>query len=232
MLARSCDSLSVTMAGLTRQLRAATLPVTMLDRSADPADTPSDDPDPASPDGVGAHPSDRGRQTFVTRAMARLRDSLAGWSPSASAGTSDPLAALAASELAGLSVAGLTRRRVVGIAASLLVAWIMFAFVQQVGEAAAITARADALRAANLELEFKVVAAQEELVRIQGSAYIEQQARGYRLGTSREIPFVLEAEAPPLGPDAPGSAGNRVGAEASSSSPLESWLSLLFGPIR
>src|SRR6187551_2793275 len=39
----------------------------------------------------------------------------------------------------------------------------------------------------------------------------------------------LVANAPTLPPDAPGSAGSRVGAR-NSGTPLESWLTLLFGP--
>jgi hypothetical protein len=45
----------------------------------------------------------------------------------------------------------------------------------------------------------------------------------------REIPFTLADDAPPLGPDAPGSAAVRLGAVADRRSPLESWLDLLFG---
>ena len=144
----------------------------------------------------------------------------------------DPTARLAAAELAGLSVAGLTRRRTVAAVALLLMTWVAFTFVQQVGEAVAVTTRADEMRAANADLETRVRAAEQELLRIQESAYIEQQARAYRLGEDNEIPFALAADPPALGPDAPGSAANRVGAAASTTTPLESWLSLLFGPPR
>ena len=44
----------------------------------------------------------------------------------------------------------------------------------------------------------------------------------------REIAFSLEADAPALPPDSPGSAALRVGAPTVVS-PLESWLDLLFG---
>ena len=52
-----------------------------------------------------------------------------------------------------------------------------------------------------------------------------------RLGDPHEVPFTLAQGAPPLGPDAPGSAALRVGAPTSIS-PLERWLTLLFGPGR
>lgn len=144
----------------------------------------------------------------------------------------DPTSELAATELASLSVAGMSRRRVFVLGAALVGAWVIFAFVQQVGEAAAITARADELREANAQLETRVRAAELELIRIQETAYVEQQARAYRLGSSNEIPFSLAADAPSLAPDAPGSAATRVGARATADSPLESWLSVLFGPVR
>jgi hypothetical protein len=71
---------------------------------------------------------------------------------------------------------------------------------------------------------------QRELTLIQERRYIDQQARAYRLGTAREIPFVLAADAPALGGDAPGSAANRLGAPVDTRSPLDHWLAVLFGP--
>jgi hypothetical protein len=50
------------------------------------------------------------------------------------------------------------------------------------------------------------------------------------LGTAKEIPFALEAGAPALPADAPGSAAHRLGADAPSGGPLDHWLELLFGP--
>jgi hypothetical protein len=85
------------------------------------------------------------------------------------------------------------------------------------------------MRASNAALEVEVSALQGELALIQREAYIVQQARQYRLGTAREIPFILADDAPPLAPDAPGSAAVRLGAVTERTSPLESWLDLLFG---
>ncbi len=162
---------------------------------------------------------------WLRRVLERMRDPM-GPSPD------DRQIDLAASELASLRVAGLSRRRLMVAAIALAVAWVGFAFVQQVSEAAAITSRAVEMRAANAQLEARVSAAELELIQIQGLAYVEQQARAYRLGKSNEIPFTLEADPPPLGPDAPGSAATSVGADQLATSPLENWLSLLFGPTR
>ena len=67
------------------------------------------------------------------------------------------------------------------------------------------------MRASNATLARDVAAAQHELTLIQQQAYIQQQAREYRLGRPREIPFILADDAPPLAADAPGSAAVRLG---------------------
>jgi hypothetical protein len=86
------------------------------------------------------------------------------------------------------------------------------------------------LRASNGALEADVVALERELALIQRQTYVQQQAREYRLGRPHEIPFILADDAPPLDASAPGSAALRLGAAVDRSTPLESWLELLFGP--
>lgn len=135
-------------------------------------------------------------------------------------------------DLTGLPVAGITRRRIGFLAASFVAAWIVIVFARQAGEAAAATARADRERAANVALAGEVAAKREELELIQQQPWIAQQARGYQLGSRYEIPFTIAADAPALPPDAPGSAAVRLGAGEPTVTPLESWLSLLFGPTR
>jgi hypothetical protein len=78
----------------------------------------------------------------------------------------------------------------------------------------------------------EVVALERELELIQRQEYFVQQARGYRLGAPNEIAFTLAPDAPPLAPDASGSAAARLGGDVDPVTPLESWLSLLFGPER
>ncbi|HEY6057707.1 MAG TPA: hypothetical protein VIV06_06710 [Candidatus Limnocylindrales bacterium] len=132
--------------------------------------------------------------------------------------------------LDGLPVLGISRRRTAWALGAIVTVWIIWVFVRQVGSASAATARADAIRDENATLQGQVTALQAEMELIQKQAYIEQQARGYALGTPRERPFSLPANAPTPGPDAPGSAGARLGAQDARVTPLESWLSLLFGP--
>ena len=131
--------------------------------------------------------------------------------------------------LAALPIAGFTRRRMAMLVGALLVGWIVFVFARQVSEAAAATSRAEAMVVSNAQRRDQVAGLERELERIGDQRFVLQQARGYGLGGPHEIAFSLEAGAPSLPPDAPGSASVRLGA-ATSASPLEHWLTLLFGP--
>ncbi|MFN8630291.1 MAG: septum formation initiator family protein [Chloroflexota bacterium] len=145
-----------------------------------------------------------------------------GGAPSARAGSSV--------SLSDLPVAGLTRRRIGILMGALIGAWVILLFAHQVGQASEASAKADAMRSANAELQANVEALQSELALIQRQDYVEQQARAYRLGGAHEIPFALADNAPPLPADAPGSALVRLGAASEQPSPIEQWIRLLFGP--
>jgi cell division protein FtsB len=136
----------------------------------------------------------------------------------------------AAPDPTALRMAGISPRRLLQIVAVVAIAWGVVSFGRQVASATAASAHAADLRAANADLQDEVSAMQRELALIQERRYIDQQARAYRLGTAKEIPFALEAGAPALPADAPGSASNRLGADAPTGGPLDHWLELLFGP--
>ncbi len=157
-------------------------------------------------------------------------DGAAGADATLPAGRPTPAAAAALGTLADLPVAGLTRRRIALVLGALVAAWVIVLFARQVGEASEASTRADAMRAANERLEGDVAALERELELIQRQAYIQQQAREYRLGEAREIPFVLDADAPPIAVGAPGTASARLGADPRQTTPLEAWVDLLFGP--
>jgi cell division protein FtsB len=133
-------------------------------------------------------------------------------------------------DLSSLGVAGLTRRHLAGIIGALLAVWIVVVFARQVGEASAATARVEQMAVDNAAMSTDVEALARELDLIQRQQFIEQEARAHHLGTSKEIAFTLADDAPPLPDDAPGSASVRLGSEAVRVSPLERWLTLLFGP--
>ena len=132
--------------------------------------------------------------------------------------------------LAGFSVAGITRRRMGWLVAAFLSAWILLVFARQVADTAAKAAEADRARTSNAQVARNVADLQRELTLIQGQAFITQQAHGLGLGVAKDHAFVLAADAPPLAADAPGSAAVRLGGEVEQQTPLESWLSILFGP--
>jgi len=134
--------------------------------------------------------------------------------------------------LRSLPVAGISRRRIAWIAGAVVSIWIVAVFARQVGEASAAASRADSIRADNDALALQVAALQHERDVVQQRSYVEFIARGFRLGTTKDQAFTLAPSAPTLPPDAPGSAALRVGAPAPSQAPLDSWLSLLFGPSR
>jgi cell division protein FtsB len=133
-------------------------------------------------------------------------------------------------DLAALPIAGITRRRAAAVVGTMLAVWIVIVFARQVSEASAASNRAEAAASHNIALEIEIAALERELQLIGRQEYIEQQARGYGLGSRREIPFTLADDAPPLGADAPGSAAVRLGATVDRVTPLERWLSMLFGP--
>jgi cell division protein FtsB len=146
--------------------------------------------------------------------------------------TPQPPAGATAAALASLSdlpVAGLTRRRIAVLIGALVAAWVIVLFARQVSEASEASNRSDTMRTQNVAMAAEVGALEQELALIQRQAYIEQQAREYRLGTPREIPFILADNAPALPEDAPGTAATRLGASAGEVTPLDSWLTLLFG---
>jgi hypothetical protein len=136
----------------------------------------------------------------------------------------------AAVDLAALPIVGLTRRRMALMVGALLAVWIVIAFARQVAEASDAAARAQDIASGNAMLRLEVAAMERELEAIGRQRFIEQQARGYGVGTSVETPFALAPDAPPLAADAPGSAAVRVGAEIDDVSPFERWLTVLFGP--
>lgn len=135
-----------------------------------------------------------------------------------------------APDLAALPIVGITRRRMAALIGVLLATWIVILFARQVGEAQAATARAVDLATTNRERQIEVAGLERELDLIARPRYVTQQARGYGLGATREIAFALEPDASPLPADAPGSAALRVGAPRDDVTPLERWLTVLFGP--
>ena len=133
-------------------------------------------------------------------------------------------------DLSDLPVLGITRRRAGYLLGVLLAGWVLVVFARQVSDAAAAGATADTMRVANATAAAEVAGLERELELIRRQEFIAQQARLYRFGVGKEIPFTLDPNAPPLPSDAPGSAAVKLGAEPADRSPLDAWLEVLFGP--
>ncbi len=124
---------------------------------------------------------------------------------------------------------GLSRRKLAVIVAGLLCLWLVGVFAHQVGEAAAAANQVDAMKARNAAVAREIDALQSELKVIQQDGFVEFSARGYMLGSPREIPFTIDPAAAALPANAPGSVGIKPPSVAQPASPLESWLRVLFG---
>jgi cell division protein FtsB len=116
------------------------------------------------------------------------------------------------------------------VAGVVAAAWLVLAFGRQVGAASAVSDRADVLRASNAAQRQDVATLQADLTLVQDDRFVRIQARAFGLGGPGEIPFTLAADAPALDPHAAGSTAVRLGADLDQRSPLDVWLSLLFGP--
>jgi cell division protein FtsB len=172
-------------------------------------------------------PPDR-RAGVPSRAMPE--EVPAGVGDESAEATSDATSPSDGIDLSSLSVAGITRRRVAWVTGGLVSAWIVIVFARQAGDAASAAARVDQMNESNRALAAEVASLEQELQVIEKPAYIAQAARAYRIGRDREVPFTLDSSVPSPAADAPGSAALSLGARDRSMTPLESWLSILFGP--
>src|SRR5664280_3695771 len=91
--------------------------------------------------------------------------------------------------LAGLGIAGLSRRRVGWAATALVTVWVVISFAGQASEAARAAERAVQEQATNEALIAHVAALRDELNLVQTQRWILQQARAYGLGSKSERPF-------------------------------------------
>jgi cell division protein FtsB len=126
----------------------------------------------------------------------------------------------------------ITRPRLALLVAGLFFLWLVGVFARQVGEAQTAANQTDVMRARNAAMERDIRSLELELSLVKQPAFVAQIARGYGLGTSREIPFTIDPNAPPLPSDAPGSTGIKPDSSVQQSSPLDAWLQVLFGSQR
>jgi cell division protein FtsB len=115
----------------------------------------------------------------------------------------------------------------IGVVFGILVAlWFVFAFARTMTSLNEATTRTDAVRAENAALTQRLAAAQQEADLLQSDAYLRFAARSFGMGGAGERAFGLAPGAPS---PAPMVALGKSAADSEESSPLESWLNLLFG---
>jgi cell division protein FtsB len=132
-----------------------------------------------------------------------------------------------------VALPSLPRRRLrpsrlgIGVLVAIVVAlWFVLAFARTMSQLSDATSRTAAVRADNAALTQRLAAAQQEADLLQSDAYLRFAARSFGMGGPGERAFGLEPGAPspsamvPLGEDP---------TRAAAASPLENWLSLLFG---
>lgn len=104
--------------------------------------------------------------------------------------------------------------------------WVVLAFGSTMAQLNDATERAAVVRAQNAELTSRLAGAQTESALLQSEAYLRFEARGFGMGMPGERSFGLAPGAPAPAPMIPlgGSADTPAPA-----TPLDNWLSLLFG---
>lgn len=128
--------------------------------------------------------------------------------------------------LTGLPRGGITRRHVAFAIATLVVLWLLFTFARAVSQSTAATDRVAALQAENATLAAQLEAGRRELGLISSEAFAGQAGRAYGMGRSGERVFTLAEGAGPRPAMVP--LGEAPGAGVAST-PLEDWLTVLFG---
>ncbi len=160
----------------------------------------------------------------------RRTDAPARFGSPAGSDTPAGFGAPAMPSLAGLGIAGVSRRRVAWAVLAIVAAWIVLGFAGQAATSARAGEQAAVAATQKAEAVAETAALHRELELVIQDRWILQQARAYQLGSRHERPFALAPGAPDLPPSAPGSAARRLGAEVEEVSPIEAWLEVLFGP--
>jgi hypothetical protein len=108
--------------------------------------------------------------------------------------------------------------------------WLVLVFARALGDVDHATARQQVIASEASALEARLSADKRELALVQTDAFQRLQARAYGLGAAGEVAFSLPQDAPSAPPITPlGGAQAATSSAVEKTSPLDAWLSLLFG---
>jgi hypothetical protein len=110
--------------------------------------------------------------------------------------------------------------------AMLVCVWLVVIFGRALAEANSLTARLAQEQSVNEQLRARVEAGRREITLVQTAAFRDFEARLFGWGRPGERPFALEPGGPSPAPLTP--LGNESAAPPAST-PLDDWLTLLFG---
>ena len=124
----------------------------------------------------------------------------------------------------------LRRMHLVLIVVGVIAVWLVFVFAGSIGDLDRATARQQQVTTEANTIQARLDADKRELAIVQTDSFQRLQARAYGMGAAGEIVFSLPADAPSPQPITPLGASSAAASSATTAqSPLDAWLSLLFG---
>jgi len=124
----------------------------------------------------------------------------------------------------------LRRTHLVLIGVGIVAVWLVFVFAGSIGDLDRATARQQQVTNEANAIQARLDADKRELEIVQTDSFQRLQARAYGMGAPGEIVFSLPSDAPSPLPIAPLGASSAASASATTpQTPLDAWLSLLFG---
>jgi cell division protein FtsB len=116
------------------------------------------------------------------------------------------------------------------IGLGIIAVWLVFVFAGSIGDIDRATARQQQVTNEANTIQARMDADKRELAIVQTDAFQRLQARAYGMGATGETVFSLPSDAPLPPPITPLGASSAVASSATTpQTPLDAWLSLLFG---
>jgi hypothetical protein len=118
------------------------------------------------------------------------------------------------------------RRTAFAVCGVVVTVWLVVIFGRAIADSNALAQRQAQEEAINAQLRAQVAAGHAEIAFIQTAPFLKFEARSYGLGAYGEYAFALDSGAPSPRPMTPLGSDHPI---TETTTPLEDWLSLLFG---